>query len=339
MRADTIAANDNIDIIYAMKIAVIALHGAFDLGLAAVLDTLATANELAALQQLGEPRFDVTVVGLRRHVRTALGQQVPVRRVDAIKRPDWVVLPAIGTKMPDALTQALTRRDVRDATAQLRRWHAGGARIAAACIGGFVLAESGLLDGHEATTTWWLGPLFRQRYPHVRLDESRMLVPSGRFVTAGAAIGHLDLALWLVRQVSPDLAALTARYLLVDARPSQAPYMIPDHLAHTDPLVQRFERWARNHLAHGFSLDAAADALATSKRTLQRRIDTVLGKTPLSYFQDLRVERAVHLLRTTPHADVEAIAAQVGYADGVTLRALLRKRLGRGVRELRARAQ
>jgi transcriptional regulator GlxA family with amidase domain len=115
--------------------------------------------------------------------------------------------------------------------------------------------------------------------------------------------------------------------------------MIPDHLAHTDPLVQRFERWARGRLAHGFSLDAAAHALATSKRTLQRRIDAVLGKTPLSYFQDLRVERALHLLRTTPRADVEAIAAQVGYADGVTLRALLRKRLGHGVRELRARAQ
>jgi transcriptional regulator GlxA family with amidase domain len=198
-----------------------------------------------------------------------------------------------------------------------------------------VLAESGLLDGHEATTTWWLGPLFRQRYPDIRLDESRMLVASGRFVTAGAAVGHLDLALWLVRQASPELAALVARYLLVDARPSQAQYMIPDHLAHSDVLVQRFERWARGRLADGFSLDAAADALATSKRTLQRRIESVLGKTPLSYFQDLRVERALHLLRTSPRADVDAIAAQVGYADGVTLRALLRRRLGRGVRELR----
>ena len=95
---------------------------------------------------------------------------------------------------------------------------------------------------------------------------------------------------------------------------------------------------ARAHLREGFSLDDAAAALATSKRTLQRRIEAVLGKTPLSYFQDLRVERAVHLLRTS-RRDIEAIAAEVGYADGVTLRTLLRRKLGRGVRELRAAAR
>jgi transcriptional regulator GlxA family with amidase domain len=332
-RSGTIAANDNFDIIRAMRVGVVAINGVFDTGLAAVLDTLATANELAQALGVAAPTFEVSIIGLRRSVHTALGLRVPVQPPPAC--PDWVVVPAIGTKMPEPLLLALAQREVQDAAAQLRTWHAGGARIAAACIGGFVLAESGLLDGHEATTTWWLGPLFRQRYPAVQLDESRMLVPSGDFVTAGAAIGHLDLALWLVRQASPELAAVAARYLLVDARPSQAAYMIPDHLAHADPLVQRFERWARGRLAEGFSLDAAAAALATSKRTLQRRIEAVLGKSPLSYFQDLRVERAVHLLRTS-RRDVEAIAAEVGYADGVTLRTLLRRRLGRGVRELRA---
>jgi transcriptional regulator GlxA family with amidase domain len=121
---------------------------------------------------------------------------------------------------------------------------------------------------------------------------------------------------------------------LVDARPSQSAYAISDHLIHADPLVERFERWARGRLDRGFSLEEAADVLATSKRTLARRLKDTLGKTPLSYFQDLRVERAVHLLKTTDH-NIERIASMVGYADGVTLRTLLRRRLGRGVRELR----
>lgn len=317
-----------------MRITVLALDGVFDTGLSTMLDTLATANELAAMQG-AVPPFELRLAGLRRHVRTAQGLRVPVQPVQHQPEADWVLLPAPGTKMPGPLEAALQRPDVRDATAWLRAAHAGGTRIGAACIGGFVLAESGLLDGHDATTTWWLGPLFRQRYPAVRLDESRMVVPSGDFVTAGAAIGHLDLALWLVRQASPELAALAAKYLIVDARPSQAPYIIPDHLAHSDPMVARFERWARDRLHQGFSLDDAAASLATSKRTLQRRIESVLGKTPLSYFQDLRVERALHLLRTS-RRDIEAIAAEVGYADGVTLRTLLRRKLGRGVRELRA---
>jgi transcriptional regulator GlxA family with amidase domain len=111
---------------------------------------------------------------------------------------------------------------------------------------------------------------------------------------------------------------------VVDERTSQSIYSIPDHLAHADPLIQQFERWARGRLAEGFSLDQAAKALATSKRTLARRMQSVLGKSPLAFFQDLRIERAVHLLRTG-HTSVDQIAAEVGYAEGVTLRALLRE--------------
>lgn len=317
-----------------MHISVLALDGAFDTGLAAVLDAFATANELAQMQGMSSLRFEARLVGLRRHVKTALGMSVPVLPAQEGPAPDWIVVPAIGTKMPGPLVAALQRPDVRDATAALRQWHAGGARIAAACIGTFVLGESGLLDGHRATTTWWLAPLFRQRYPQVRLEDSRMLVHSGPLLTSGAALSHLDLALALVRQASPELAAMTARYLVVDPRAAQSAYAIPDHLAHTDPLVERFEAWARGRLDQGFSLDEAASALATSKRTLARRMNVVLGKSPLSYFQDLRVERAVHLLKTSPQ-NLDRIAEQVGYADGLTLGTLLRRRLGKGVRELR----
>src|SRR5262249_46909887 len=129
--------------------------------------------------------------------------------------------------------------------------------------------------------------------------------------------------------------ALVSRYLLADIRTSQAPYIIPNHLAQADPLILRFEKWARDHLKAGFSLQDAAGALATSARTLQRRCEAVLGKSPLSYFQDLRVERAQSLLHGSGR-DIESIAAEVGYVDGATLRTLLRERLGRGVRELRA---
>jgi transcriptional regulator GlxA family with amidase domain len=129
-----------------------------------------------------------------------------------------------------------------------------------------------------------------------------------------------------------------ARYLVVDRRPAQSAYVVTDHLAHADPLVLRFERWARTRLAEGFSLDAAARAVGTSKRTLARRMSRVLNKSPMAYVQDLRVERAVHLLKTSDRS-LEQIAALVGYADGVTLRNLLRRRTGRSAREFRAGAR
>jgi transcriptional regulator GlxA family with amidase domain len=316
-----------------MRVDVLALDGVFDLGLSAVLDAFQTANELIEMSGLAVSRFEVKIVGVRKTVKTSQGLSVPVREISS-RAPDCVVVPAIGFKMPDPLETALARPDVRDAAEALREWARRGATMTAACIGTFIMAESGLLDRQHATTTWWLAPLFRKRYPNVLLDESNMLVKSGKFVTAGAALSHMDLALWLVRGISPKLASLTAKYLIVDSRPSQSAYILSDHLIHSDPLVQRFETWARARLAHGFSLDDAAKAVGASKRTLARRMQDVLGKSPLAYFQSVRVERAVHLLRTSS-ASVDEIAARVGYSEGAILRVLLRRRLGLGIKEIR----
>jgi transcriptional regulator GlxA family with amidase domain len=317
-----------------MRIHILALNGVFDTGLAAVLDAFGTANTLAEMSGTTSLRFQMKMVGLHKSITTGRGLSMPVIAAARAHTPDAVMMPAILQMRPAPLVRALAGSEVREAGAVLRKWAGRGALTATACVGTFVLAEAGLLDGEEATTTWWLSPLFRQRYPRVRLDESRIIVQSNAVVTAGAALSHLDLALALIRRASPELANLTARYLVADERTSQSIYSIPDHLAHADPLMHQFERWARGRLAKGFSLDQAAKALATSKRTLARRMQSVLGKSPLAFFQDLRIERAVHLLRTG-RASVDQIAAAVGYAEGVTLRALLRRRLGRGVREIR----
>jgi transcriptional regulator GlxA family with amidase domain len=229
----------------------------------------------------------------------------------------------------------LGRADVRDATNMLASWAARGVPVAGACTATFVLGAAALLDAQPATTTWWLAAAFRERFPKVKLDESRMLVEAGSVVTAGAALAHLDLALWIVRQQSPTLARVTGRHLVFDQRPSQGAYAMPHHLAHTDALVERFEVWSRAHLTD-FSLADAARAVGASQRTLERRVHNVLGKSPLSFIQDLRVADALQQLETTERS-LDEIAARVGYQSGVTLGNLLRRRTGRGLRELRAR--
>lgn len=318
-----------------MRVYVLVLDDVFDLGLSAVLDTLSTANDLAARQpDGGGAPFDVQVVGVRRRVRTHHGLGVPVVPASGMRRPDAVIIAATGAKSPATVAAALERRDVADASELVLRWAKRGSRVCAACASTFILASTSLLDRGTATTTWWLAPLFRERFPDVTLDESQMVVLSGNCVTAGAALAHLDLALWLVRQTSPALATMVARYLMIEPRPSASLFAIPDHLEHSDPIVESFEQWARRSLSQRFSLAEAARSVGTSPRTLSRRLRRVLGKTPVSYVQQLRVERAVHLLRTSA-LTVDEIAEQVGYSDGVTLRTLLRRTTGRGVRELR----
>jgi transcriptional regulator GlxA family with amidase domain len=196
--------------------------------------------------------------------------------------------------------------------------------VAAACTGVFTLAESGLLDMRRATTSWWLGAAFRSRYPSVILDLGAMVVADGGVVTAGAAFAHIDLALALVRRVSPGLAGHVARLLVIDERVSQSAYLVVDHLNHNDPLVLAFEQEARAHLSESLDVRELAAAIGTTRRTLERRTQAALGMSPLAVVQRLRAERAAHLLRTTAQS-VEQIAPQVGYANASTLRSLLRQ--------------
>ena len=210
-----------------MRILMLALEGFWDTGLAVTLDAFKIASNFAAAQTAGALHFDVSIVGVRKKVRSGQGFPISVKPITSDLKPDWVIVPALNTSRPEQLIPALERRDVKQATEQLRSWYAAGACIAASCIGTFVLAEAGLLDGREATTTWWLSPLFRQRYPNVRLDETRMLVTSDRVVTAGAAMGHLDLALWFIRQASPEVAAVVSRYFWRTCAPRKRPSSFP----------------------------------------------------------------------------------------------------------------
>ncbi len=313
-----------------MRIAVLVVDDVFDTGLASVLDTFETANALATVPEL---RHDVVVVSARARVHTHHGFAIPLAPLPR-RAPDLVIVPAIACKQPDAIVAALDRPDVIEAIGIIQRWHARGVRVASACTGSFVLGRAAVLDGGRATTSWWLGPTFRREFPDVKLEEDSMVVVDRQTITAGAALAHLDLALAVIRERSPSLASLVARHLLIDDRPSQAAFAAPEHIAHDDELVKRFEMWIRGHLAEPFAIGHVARAVGSSERTLQRRIRAVLGKPPVAFVQDLRLEHAVHLLRVT-QGSVDDIAGAVGYGDGSTLRTLLRRRLHTGVRELR----
>lgn len=99
-----------------------------------------------------------------------------------------------------------------------------------------------------------------------------MVVADGNVITAGAAFAHIDLALSLVRSVSPDLAQHVAKFLLIDERPLQAAFVAYEHLNHQDPLAIDFERHVRAHLDEPFDVNRAAQAIGTSRRTLERRV-------------------------------------------------------------------
>lgn len=171
-------------------------------------------------------------------MQTRLGLYVSATLATSLPCPDIVVVPALADKTPELLDAALQRPDVKEAQQVIQHWYRSGTLVTAACTGTYILAAIGLLDGIRATTSWWLAPDFRKRFPNVILDDSHMLVVQEQRVTAGAALAHIDLALWIVRQHSVEIAQWVSRYLMIDGRPSQVVYAMANHLAHNDSLIE-----------------------------------------------------------------------------------------------------
>ena len=308
-----------------MLIAIVVADGAFASGFTLLHDTLSVAEVLRRTHDLAVPEIRVTVIGEQPIVRTGSGLAIPTTaRLDDLADADVVVVPALGALDEPGMVHALDAPATSRMASALADLDRSDGLIAAACTGTFVLAEAGLLSGRRATTSWWLNSLFARRYPDIELDADRMVVKDEDVLTAGAAFAHIDLALTLVRGMSVELADRVARHLLIDERATQSMYVPLDHVSHDDQLVRLFERHVRANLAAPLPITTVARELATTPRTLERRVRATANMTPLELIQRIRAERAEHLLATTEQS-IDEIALDIGYRNGSTLRALLRK--------------
>jgi len=308
---------------------ILALDGVMDSSLAIKLDTLRT-GQLFLAQRNKEGDVRLIVAGHRKTVTTGAGLKLTpdITFADALRREetraDWIVVPGLGLVSEQAIAARFARKDALAAMALLRQ-APQSARIAAPCSSVFMLAQAGLLAGRQVTMTWWLAHIFRARHPDVKLDETKMLMRDGRFLTAGSAYSQLDLALAIVTDtMGATVAHLCSRYLLIDQRPSQARYLMHAHVQHVDETVLAAERWIDAHLAEPIGVAELAAALAVSPKTLARRIDAATGVSPVKFIQRRRLLRASHLIESTP-LSIEAVAARVGYQDGTALRKLVKR--------------
>jgi transcriptional regulator GlxA family with amidase domain len=209
----------------------------------------------------------------------------------------------------------------------LRAMHLRGVRIAASCSGTFLLAASGLLDGHRATTSWWLAAAMRQAFPDVVLESDQMLVEDGQLVTTGAATAIYQLILRLFAETGGDeLAQQTARVLVIDAeRQSQAPYVSEALMQRPrNSLSERAERVLQESLDGQISVSGLAQRLNTSERSLLRHFREQFGESPIAHIQRLRVERAKALLEAS-RLSFEEIVERCGYSDVSSFRKLFKR--------------
>lgn len=298
-----------------VRVTVAEIKGCMASSAAITHDVMATANQISKTAGRALP-FNVTTL-----------RYGPRRNHDKPRGADLVIIPGLGlgTASADELDKNLKSPACRRAADMLVESFGAGAALAASCASTFLLAETGLLDGRRATTTWWLAPLFRRRYPKVELETDRMVVPDWPIVTGGAAMAQMDLMLAIVGKFAgPKLAHACANYLLLDERRSQGPFMAINYLASQDPKIAKAEKWVRKNIARNFTMDELAEAVALAPRTFARRIAATCGVSPIQFVQRIRLETARYLLETT-RLSVDQISRQVGYAEPSTLRRLIRR--------------
>ena len=253
------------------------------------------------------------------------------------KDADVIMVPGLQYQSLPHLEQ--TYSSFRSAHKWLKAQQQAGVQIAANCSGTFLLAASGLLDNHRATTAWWLAEPFRRQFPAVELCLDQIVVEDSGIFTAGATTAYQNLCLELLKVLGGhELMLACARLMLVDInRQSQIPYSsIQMVRQHHDSMVTAAEEWIEKELAQAISLEQLAEKFSVSRRTFIRRFKAATGKTPAAYIQALRLEAAKRLLESS-HLTIDRIVERVGYIDSSSFRRLFQREIGLSPRAYRER--
>ncbi|MFI5519826.1 GlxA family transcriptional regulator [Streptomyces platensis] len=316
-----------------LRVGVLAYPGCFASEVFGVPDLLAMATHVAAAHGAVQPAYETSVLSPRRRVTASGGS---VLDVSAMRPVDVLIVP--GFELSPTLDLDTTLAGLGPELASIRTQAASGAAVVSICVGAFLIAEAGLLDGREATTSWLFADRFARRYADVRLRPDSLVVTDRGVTTTAAFSAMYDFALQFIRaHDGPRVARSTARIALVDdARSTQAPYVDAELI----PTVGRefslvVKRWLDQNLGARYDLPTLAQEFHVSTRTMLRRFGDEAGEPPLAYLQAARVRRARHLLETTDRT-VASIAAEVGYRDAGAFSGIFARHTDRRPREYRA---
>jgi transcriptional regulator GlxA family with amidase domain len=206
-----------------------------------------------------------------------------------------------------------------------------GALLVGLCLGAYVLAAAGLLDGRPATTHWAWADDFARRFPRVKHDPDVLYIEDGNLMTSAGTAAGLDCCLHVVRRLhGSDAANRIARRLVIPPhrQGGQAQY-VPQPVA-ADPRDARLAGlldWVRAHLDGTHSVDSLAARVLMSRRTFTRHFRQATGTTVTAWLHAARLARAQHLLETTGQS-IDAIAQAAGYGSSVSLRQHFASALG-----------
>jgi transcriptional regulator GlxA family with amidase domain len=283
------------------------------------------ANEF--LESMGKkPVFNVQLVGLTNEVKLHNGSfTVHVDTViNDLKRTDIVFIPALIGDMKSGLEKN------KDFIPWIIRQYNQGAEVASLCIGAFLLASTGLLNGKKCSTHWRSANEFRNMFPEVELVDDRIITEEQGLYSSGGANSYWNLLLYLLEKYTDrEIAIIASKVFAVEIdRKTQSPFiMFNGQKGHEDESVRQAQEFIEKNVSEKITVEELATRFAVGKRNFERRFKKATNNTPVEYIQRVKIEAAKKGLETS-RKNVNEVMYEVGYSDTKAFRTVFKKITG-----------
>lgn len=273
-----------------------------------------------------QPLFDVRLVAMTREVKleNSLYTVHAELLLDEAEQADLVFIPAISGDVRQAIE--LNRPMIRWMTEQYRN----GAELASLCIGAFLLAATGLLDGKKCSTHWNSANEFRNLFPEVELVDGSILTEENRIYSSGGANSYWKLLLHLVEKYTDrDTAILASKYFAVDIdRESQSAFMMFEgQKNHDDAPILEAQLYIEKNFSEKITVDQLAGQWGIGRRSFERRFKKATNNTVVEYIQRIKVEAAKRNFESSSR-NISEVMYDVGYTDTKAFRTVFKKITG-----------
>lgn len=279
------------------------------------------------LEAAGKPPiFKVQLVGLTKTVKFNNGL-FAVRSdilLPDLKKTDLIIIPALGGDLKQ--TVKMNKGFVPWIVEQYNN----GAEVASLCIGAFLLASTGLLNGRECSSHWLMANQFREMFPDVHLVDGRIITEQQGLYSSGGATSYWNLLLHFVEKYAGREMAITASkvYALEIDRKSQSPFiMFNGQKKHEDEPIKQAQEFIEANLTEKILVEDLASRFAIGRRHFERRFKNATNNTPAGYMQRVKIEAAKKHLETSSK-NVTEVMYNVGYNDSKAFRSVFKKITG-----------
>jgi transcriptional regulator GlxA family with amidase domain len=273
-----------------------------------------------------QPLFQVQLVGAKKEVRlnNDLFSVHPDSLIKDVKKTDIIFIPALSGDMNSAL----------QANKELVPWiidqYKNGAEVASLCIGAFLLASTGLLNGKKCSTHWNSYNEFRTMFPEVEIVDGSIITEEHGIYSSGGANSYWNLLLYLVEKYTDrDTAILASKYFAIDIdRESQSAFMLFEgQKGHEDEDILKTQAFIEKNYQEKITVDQLADMVNIGRRSFERRFKKATNNTVVEYIQRVKIEAAKRSFESS-RKNINEVMFNVGYTDTKAFRTIFKKITG-----------